>query len=216
MSIKLIIGEDHRIGCEGLRALFATESDMEILGHAEDALALIDLAQTLSPDVVLMGLSLPKAQAVQATRQILQMKPGTRVIGLSHMVDGQFVREFLSAGGAGFITKCNGFGDFLTAVRSVMTKRIYLSPDVAERIVDQYVLQSRVEPTELQTLSPRQREVLQLIAQGMSTRETAAALKISTKTVDMHRHHIMSKLKLHSVAGLTKYAIREGITALHC
>jgi DNA-binding NarL/FixJ family response regulator len=214
MRIKLVIAEDHRIGCEGMRALFSSDPEMEILGQAEDTQALIGLAQSLSPDVVLMGLTLPKARAVEATKQLLEFKPGIRVIGLSHGVDGPFIREFLSAGGAGFITRCNGLADFLTAIRSVMTKRIYLSPDVAERMVDEYVLRPQ-EPPALQALSKRQKEVLQLVAQGMSTRETAAALKISTKTVDMHRHHIMDKLQLHSVAELTKYAIREGITALH-
>jgi len=154
-------------------------------------------------------------RAVETTRQMLQVRPSVIVIGLSHDVDGQLVREFLAAGGAGFITKCNGFADFLTAVRSVMTRRVYLSPDVAERMVDQYVLGSLEDKPVLAALSPRQLEVLRLVADGMSTKEVAAALKISSKTVDMHRQHIMQRLQLRSVAELTKYAIREGLTALH-
>ncbi len=215
MRIKLVIAEDHRIGCEGLCALFSSDPDMEIVGQTEDALALVGLTKDLSPDVVLLGLTLPRQQTMETTRQMLQVKPQTKVIGLSPKVDGPFVREFLSAGGAGFITKCNSFADFLTAIRAVMTKRIYLSPDVAERMVDQYVLSTVDSPASMAALSPRQKEVLELVAQGMSTKEVAAALKISTKTVDMHRHHMMGKLQLHSIAELTKYAIREGITALH-
>jgi DNA-binding NarL/FixJ family response regulator len=215
MRIKLVIAEDHRIACEGLRSLFSKEPDMEILGYAEDTKGLIDLTMSLSPDVVLLGLTLPRDKAVEMTRLILQIKPSVRVIGQSQALDGQFARDFLSAGGAAFVTKCSGFAHFLDAIRAAMTRRIYLSPDVAERMVNQYVLrQTDTSPTH-PALSRRQREVLQLVAQGMSTKEAAAALNISTKTVDMHRHHLMTKLQLHSIAELTKYAIREGITALH-
>jgi DNA-binding NarL/FixJ family response regulator len=215
LRIKIVIADEQRIGREGLRALFASAEDMEILGEAENDQTLIELTQTLSPDVVLMGLDVPGAKAVDTTVRMLQVKPSVRVIGLAHGFDGRFLRDFLTAGGAGFITRFNGFSDFLTAVRSVMNKRVYLSQDVAERMVDQYVLRPSADQPASTALSPRQREVLQLVAEGMSTREAADALKISNKTVDMHRQHIMNKLQLHSVAELTKYAIREGLSTLH-
>jgi DNA-binding NarL/FixJ family response regulator len=145
---------------------------------------------------------------------MLQVKPSVRVIGFSHGFHGQFIRDFLTAGGAGFITRLNGFSEFLAAVRAVMSKRVHLSQAVAEQMVDQYVLHPSTEHTPSSALSQRQREVLRLVAEGLSTKEAAAALKISTKTVDMHRQHIMNKLQLRSIAELTKYAIREGITTL--
>jgi DNA-binding NarL/FixJ family response regulator len=215
LRIRIVIADDQRIGREGLSALFATAPDMEILGEAECDHSLIEMTRNLSPDVVLMGLDNCGTQAVDTTQGMLQVKPSVRVIGLSRGFDGRFVRDFLTAGGAGFITRLNGFPDFLAAVRSVMNQRVYLSQDVAERMVDQYVLHPTGEDAGLAALSPRQREVLQLVAEGRSTKEAAATLGISNKTVDMHRQHIMNKLQLHSIAELTKYAIREGITSLH-
>lgn len=217
MRTKIVISDDQRISVEGLKALFTSAPEMEVVGEAEDGHGVVQLTQTLSPDVVLMGMNMPGLDVMDATRRMLELKPSVRIIGISSDIDGQLVRELLAAGGAGFITKCNGFTDFLNAVRSVMAKRIYLSPDVAQVMVDQYVIGPSGERngSALGALTPREREVLQLVCEGMSTKATAAALKISTKTVDMHRQHIMSKLQLHSVAELTKYAIREGITALH-
>ncbi|MGA2230446.1 MAG: response regulator transcription factor [Tepidisphaeraceae bacterium] len=217
MRTKIVISDDQRINIEGLKALFTSAPEIEVVGAAEDGHGVVELTQSLSPDVVLMGMDIPGLNAMDATRRMLELKPSVRIIGLSSDIDGQLVRELLAAGGAGFITKCNGFTDFLDAVRSVMAKRIYLSPDVAQVMVDQYVLRPTAERngSALVNLTPREREVLQLVCEGMSTKQAATTLKISTKTVDMHRQHIMNKLQLHSVAELTKYAIREGITALH-
>jgi DNA-binding NarL/FixJ family response regulator len=218
LRIKILIADDQRIGREGLCALFKGEEDMEVIGAAEDGSAVVELTESLYPDVVLMGLEIPGLNPVGIARRVLEIKPAVRVIGLSSAgVDGQLVRDFLAAGAAGFITKSNGFADFLSAVRLVMTKRIYLSPDVAEVMVDQYIRRPGPDRQNMTmaALTPRERDVLQLVAEGMSTKEAATALKISAKTVDMHRQNIMNKLSLHSIAELTKYAIRQGITALH-
>jgi DNA-binding NarL/FixJ family response regulator len=217
LGIKIVIVDDQKIGREGLRSLFTTEPEMEIVGEAEDGRAAVQLAQHLAPHVVLMGIGTCGMELLEATRQMLELSPALRIIGLSHVVDAAMVREFLATGAAGFITKSNGFSDFLIAIRAVMSRRIYLSPDVAQAMVDQYVLRPPGDRagTANGQLTLREREVLRRVADGMSTKETAAALKISTKTVDMHRQHIMNKLKLRSVAELTKYAIRQGITALH-
>src|ERR1700683_2086082 len=188
---------------------------MEIVGEGEDGTTAVALALRLEADILLINLNMPGMDAIDAARQILAINSSVRIIAMADNVDGQSVREFLSAGGAGFVSKTNGFSDFLTAIRSVMVKKIHLSPDVAQVMVDKYVL--NIEPDRpgpgIGTLTVREREVLQLVADGMSTKEAAAALNISNKTVDMHRQHIMRKLRIHSVAELTKYAIREGITA---
>jgi two-component system, NarL family, response regulator NreC len=217
VRIKLVIADEQRINREGLRSLFSAETDMEVVGEADNGRAAVQMTQNLGPDVVLMGLGMPGLNSIDATRQMIAAKPSVRVIGLSNDADGQRVRELLAAGGAGFITRFNGFAEIAAGVRSVVSKHVYLSPDVAQVMVDQYVLRPPADrpPSGYGTLTPREREVLQLVAEGLSTKEAAAALKISSKTVDMHRQHIMSKLQLRSVAELTKYAIREGITALH-
>jgi two-component system, NarL family, response regulator NreC len=217
MRTRIVIADDHKIGREGLRALFKSEDDIEVIGEADDKESLLRVTQKLSPDIVFLSLGIPGLNGIEATRQMLAAMPTLRVIGLAPTADGQFVRELLAAGSAGFITWRNGFTDFLAAIRSVMAQRTYLSPDVAQIMMDQYVLRPRMDPREMDNpaLTPREREVLQLVAEGMSTKEVAAQLELSTKTVDMHRQHIMGKLKLHSVAELTKYAIREGLTALH-
>jgi DNA-binding NarL/FixJ family response regulator len=217
LGIRLVIADEQRIGREGLRALFAAEQDIEIVGEASDGRSAVRATEDLTPDVVLFGLEMMDLSAVDATRQIKGLRPSVRVIGLADVVNARLVRELLAAGGAGFITRRNAFADFVNAIRAVMERRIYLSPDVAQAMVDQYILGAPAAAAGdgIGTLTPREREVLQHISSGMSTREAAAELKISTKTVDMHRQRMMSKLKIRSIAELTKFAIREGITALH-
>jgi two-component system response regulator NreC len=217
VRIKIVLADEQKISREGLRALFLTEPDMEIAGEAEDGDKAVRLTRDLSPDVVLMGLGIPGLSTIEAMRQMLAAKPTVRVIGLANEIDSQLVRELLAAGGAGFITRSNGFSEFVAGVRSVFSQRIYLSPDVAQVMVNQYVLRPPADRqnASIGNLTPREREVLQLVAEGLSTKEAASTLKISTKTVDMHRQHIMGKLQLRSVAELTKFAIREGLTPLH-
>lgn len=190
---------------------------MEVLAEVENARAAVQLNSTHSPDVILLGLEMPGLTGIDAVKQLLSARPNVRIIGLANDIDAQLVRELLAAGAAGFITRSNGFAEFSSGVRSVHLRHVYLSPDVAQVMVNQYVLRppGDRQGNTVGSLSRREKEVLQLVAEGLSTKEAAAALKISTKTVDMHRQHIMGKLELRSIAELTKYAIRQGLTALH-
>jgi DNA-binding NarL/FixJ family response regulator len=217
MGIRVIVAEVRGLGREGLCQLFATQKDFEIIGEADDGHAAVPLAGDLSPDVIVMSLKMRSTDSIGATRRILIANPAVRIVGMSADPDIHGVREFLAAGGAGFISKGNSFSELLRAIREVITKRIYLSPDIADALVANYVLHP---PSDLSgfssaALSTREREVLQFVAEGMTTKAAASALQISAKTVDMHRQRIMKKLKIHSVAELTKYAIREGIATLH-
>ena len=217
MRIKLVIADEQKINREGLRALFSNEPDIEVVGDADNPRAAIHLNTTASPDVILLDLDMPGLTGIDAVRQMLAARPSLRIIGLADEVDAQLVRELLATGAAGFITRSNGFAEFSAGVRSVHSRHVYMSPDVAQVMVNQYVLRppGDRQGNSVGALSRREREVLQLVADGLSTKEAAAALKISTKTVDMHRQHIMGKLQLRSIAELTKYAIRQGLTALH-
>jgi len=217
MGIRLIIALERGILREGLSSLFLSQQDMQIVGETDDFLGLLEVAEKSPADVIVMSLKLPGMNGFDVVSKVLAANSTSRIIALAADLDIHHVRQFLSSGGAGYITSVNGFPEFVRAVRTVLTKRTYLSPDVADAMVANYVLTPPPDrPAGGQTaLSLREREVLQLVADGMSTKDAAAALKISTKTVDMHRQRIMNKLKLHSVAQLTKYAIREGIAALH-
>jgi DNA-binding NarL/FixJ family response regulator len=217
MEIRIVIAEAQGVAREGLCKLFAAQQAFKVVGEANDGQSAIPLAGNLSPDVIVMSVHTRSMDGIDATRKIMSANPSVRIVGMSADLDVHGVREFLAAGGAGFITKGNSFSEFIRAVHSVITRRIYLSPDVADALVANYVLgppldRSSSAPT---ALSIREREVLQLVAEGMTTKAAASVLKISAKTVDMHRQRIMGKLKIHSVAELTKYAIREGIAALH-
>lgn len=216
MEIRVLIAEARGVGREGLCNLFTTQQDVEIVGQADDGHAVIPLAGSLSPDVIILTVHARGMDGIDATRRILAANPSIRIVGMSAELDIHCVREFLSAGGAGFVTRSNSFAELIRAVRAVITKRIYLSPDVADALVANYVLGPSLDrpSTGPAMLSLREREVLQLVAEGLTTKAAASSLKISAKTVDMHRQRIMNKLKIHSIAELTKYAIREGIATL--
>jgi DNA-binding NarL/FixJ family response regulator len=214
--VKILLVDDHHMVRAGLRALFQNESDIEVVGEAADGRSALAMVRDLSPDVVVMDLCMPNLNGIDAARQILSLKPATKVIGLSAMREERTIAELLRAGGVGFIAKESAFEDLVTAVRTVIRGHVYFSPDVINRVVespgsggkDGQKLESA-----FRVLSPREREVLQLIAEGKATKEVAAALDISIKTAETHRRNLMEKLQVDSVAKLTKYAIREGLTS---
>jgi DNA-binding NarL/FixJ family response regulator len=216
MGIRLGIACVRGIVREGLCSFFLTQNDVELVGEADDAAGLVELIEKSSPQILIVSDELAGIGAEEAARRVLAINSAIRVIGLSEDLNIHNIRAFLAAGGAGFITIANGFSEFIRAVRAVATMRIYMSPDVADAMVANYVLGPPADQsgTTEKALSAREREVLQHVAEGMSTKDTAAALQISTKTVDMHRQRIMNKLKIRSVAQLTKYAIRKGIAEL--
>jgi len=215
MSIRILLADDHKIIQEGLRALVAEEADMEVVAEAEDGRTAVQLARKLSPDVIVMDITMPGLNGIEATRQILRDQPRAKVIALSMHSDKQFAARMLEAGARGYVLKDVAFEELATAVRTVAAGRIYLCSQITGLVVEDYV--QRLPETELKVsspLSPREREVLQLLAEGKATKEAARILHRSVKTVETHRRNIMEKLGLYSIPELTKYAIREGLTSL--
>ena len=215
MSIRILLADDHRLFREGLRSLLEKEPDVEVVVEAENGRAAVELAGDLKPDVVAMDISMPDLNGMEATRQIAKQVPGTKVIGLSMHSDRHFVEEMLKVGASGYLLKDCANEEFIRAIRAVATGQTYLSPAVAGKVTEDYVRLAKGKSLPAsKTLSPREREVLQLVAEGWGSKQIAAKLNVSIKTIDSHRHQIMEKLNLHSVAELTKLAVREGLTSL--
>lgn len=215
MKTRIIIADDHKIIREGLRSLIESETDMEVLAEAENGREAVDLAGRLHPDVVVMDIGMDNLNGVEATRLITEEMPGVKVIGLSMHADAQFVSRMLEAGASGYVLKDGAFEELVSGLRTVRDGRRYLSPGAADVIVEDWVehLPAQDEPSAAE-LTPRERDVIELIATGKSTKETAKELGVSVKTIETHRHNIMHKLDLYSVAELTKYAIRRGLASL--
>lgn len=216
MTTRILLADDHSIVREGLRLLLERDGDMEVVAEAEDGREAVRLAIEMSPHVVIMDIGMPELNGIEATRKIADERPTTKVIVLSMHCDKRYVAAALKAGAAGYIWKNGCYKDLRSAVQSVMNGQRYLSPAIATSVVDDYVdrLSQESNLTSTVALSPREREVLQLLAEGLSSKEIASKLELSSKTVDVHRKQIMDKLGIHSVAELTKFAIREGITPL--
>jgi DNA-binding NarL/FixJ family response regulator len=214
MSIKVLVADDHQIMREGLRAMLEKEHDIVVLGEAEDGRMIERLARELAPDVIIMDVAMPDLNGIEATRQIVAELPGVKIIALSMHDDRRFVLNMLKAGAAGYMLKDSAFTDLAKAIRMVMSGKTYLSHEVTDIVVKDYVSSSQpVESSAFHLLSPREREVLQLLAEGKTSAQIGDKLHISVKTVETHRQQIMVKLKIRTVAELTKYAIREGLTS---
>ncbi len=214
MPIRLLIADDHKLMREGLRALLSGESDIEVIGEASNGREIVKLVEESAPDIVLMDISMPQLNGIDATRQIKDLSGTTRVIALSMHADRLFVQGVLKAGAAGYILKDSAFDELGQAVRAVSNGQMYLSPGVAGVVVEGF-LKTNGAPAENEvSLTAREREVLQLITEGITTRDIATQLHISVKTVETHRRQLMKKLDIYTVAELTKYAIRNGLTRL--
>ena len=215
--IRVLLADDHKILRQGLRTLLEQEEDIHIVGEADNGRSSVKLAGELAPDVVIMDVAMPDLNGIDATRRITEVEPKSRVLALSMHSDSHYVKGMLQAGARGYILKDCAAEELTRAIRTVMAGQVYVSPGVTGAIVDDYVRQlSATEVNEAATLSHREREVLQLLADGGSTANIAAELHLSVKTIETHRKRIMDKLGLRSIAELTKYAIREGITTLDC
>ena len=215
MTIQVLLADDHKIVRDGLRVLIERCHDMQVIAEAEDGRKALQLARKYKPDVVIMDISMPDLNGIDATRQILGEVPGAKVIALSMHSDKQFVDGMLRAGAVGYLLKDCAADELIQCIRIVLSGRICLSPGITGFLVKEYLHPTRDEvlapPTEL---SVREREVLQMIAEGHSTKNIADSLHISIKTVETHRKNIMEKANLHTVAELTKYAIRQGLTSV--
>ena len=210
MHTRILLADDHRIIREGLASLLEQQADMEVIQHASDGLQAVSLSRELNPDVVVMDLTMPGMNGIEATRRITNEVPQVKVLCLSVHGDSGFVSAVLDAGASGYLLKDCAFEELVSAIRTVIGKQIYLSPGIAGSGTAT-VQSGRVS---FSKLTEREREIVQLLAEGHTTKEIAARLHLSVKTVGTHRENLMAKVNVRSLAELTKYAIREGLTSV--
>jgi two-component system NarL family response regulator len=211
VPIRIVIAEDQRLVRELMATLLARESDMEVVGEASNGREALQVVHAASPDIVLLDIGLPEIDGVEVARTLRKEHTPARLIVLSIHTERRFVQEMLQIGVEGYIVKSAAVKELVQAIRTVMQGRVYLSPEIAHEALE------RMEPVSLSRiarLGRRERQVLALLADGKRSTEIASQLSISVATVEVHRRNIMRKLDLHTVAELTKYAIREGLTSL--
>jgi DNA-binding NarL/FixJ family response regulator len=212
---RILLADDHRLFRDGLRPLLASQDGLEVVGEADDGLTAARLAGELRPDVALLDISMPGLNGIELTRRLREEVPETAVVILSMHSDRRFVVEALRAGARGYLLKDTSFAEVLTAVRTVREGGTFLGAAVSEQVIRDYVqLADAEDGGAFGVLSHREREVLQALAEGASTKEIADRLHLSVKTVESHRKAVMDKLEIRSIAELTKFAIREGLTPL--
>ncbi len=216
-QIRLLLADDHAVVRSGLRMLLEAQPDMTIVGEAETGQEAIRRVAELSPDVVLMDIEMPGMNGIEATRRIKADAPGAAVLALTMYEDDQYFFEMLRAGASGYVPKRAAPDELVSAIRAVSRGEVFLYPSLAGRLVQDYLRRGPTaegESPDDETLTPREQEVLTLIAEGFSNNEIADRLVISAKTVDRHRENIMRKLKLHNRVDLVKYALRKGLIGL--
>ena len=217
MTIRLLLVDDHELMRQGLRAILDGDKDIEIVGEADNGRTAVQLASTLAPDVVVMDVAMKDMNGIEATRQIRADCPGVKVLALSSHSDSRYVSAILDAGACGYVLKANAYDDLRRAIEAARQGKSYLCPDVTQAVIGGSIRDrdsgSRADSAG-DSLSPREREVLQLLAEGLSSPEIGRRLFVATTTIETHRRNIARKLGIHSVADLTKYAIREGLTSV--
>jgi two-component system response regulator NreC len=207
-KIHILLADDHAVVRQGFKMILAAQPDMEIVGEAGNGREALDLAGQLQPDVIVMDVAMPELNGIEATRRVADLSPRTRVLALSMHKDSVYVREILRAGARGYLLKDSIASDLLAAVRAVARGEGYLSPGVSDAVLNDY-RRHVTDPIDL--LSSREREVLQMIAEGKTNKEIATVLNLSVYTVDAHRGRIMEKLNLHSATDLVRFAVRAGL-----
>ncbi len=214
MAVRVLLVDDHEIMREGMCALLRKNAEFDIVGQAADGRIAIDLVEQLMPDIVIMDIGMPNLNGIDAARQMTEKYPGLKIMALSAHSDGAIVAKMIKAGAAGYMLKESAFTELMEGLQAMQEGRTFLCSRVSRVVFSDYVnLISNSGWSEADGLSTREREVLQLVAEGQTTKEIAKSLNLSSKTVDSHREHIMAKLGIRNVAGLTKYAIREGLTS---
>jgi two-component system, NarL family, response regulator NreC len=214
MSIPILLADDHKIMRDGLRSLISKEQGLEVVGEAENGRIAVKMARKLSPKIVIMDITMPELNGMDAARQILNECPGAKIITLSMHSDRRFVVEMFKAGVSGYLLKDCAFEELFRAIKAVLANQKYVSPAIAGMVIEDYVDHMSGCRMLANELTNREREVLQLIAEGMTTKQIASSLNVSAKTVETHRRKIMKKLNIHSIAELTKVAIQEGLTSV--
>ena len=211
--IRVILADDHAVVRDGLRVLLEAQSDLEVVGAAANGRQAVRLVHEVHPDVVVMDIAMPELNGIEATQQIHDASPSTQVLVLSMHSTTEHIFRALQAGARGYLLKDSAGADVVDAVRVVHAGRRYLSPKIASTVVDDYISQ-RHRASPLDSLSPRERQILQLVAEGKSSAEAAAILFLSPKTVDTYRSRMMQKLDIDDLPGLVKFAIQHGVTQL--
>jgi DNA-binding NarL/FixJ family response regulator len=213
-KITVLLVDDHRVLREALRALLTTEPDLEVVGEAEDGWQAVELAGKLQPDVVVMDVAMPQLNGLDATRRLIKEAPRTKVLILSSYSDEKFVQELSEAGAVGYFLKQTGAPEFIKALREASKGKTSFSCSIAKRRPEPGRRGSDGSSASAKSpppLTSREREVIQMVAEGKGNRQAAAELGVSIKTVEKHRQHAMNKLNIHDIAGLTRYAVAEGI-----
>jgi len=215
MNTNIIIVDDHQIMREGLRSMFEPESDITVVGEAENGRDAIQLIQKKLPHVVIMDINMPDLNGIDTTRQLTAELPEVKIIALSMHSDTYMVTEMLKAGASAYLLKDCSRQDIIAAIRAVAAGKSYLSPEITGVVIDNFVKQTSPDKSsDVSKLTSKEREVLQLIAEGLTSKEIASRLGTAPKTIESHRSNIMKKLDIHTIADLTKFAIRHGITCL--
>ncbi len=213
MAIRILLVDDHEIMREGMCALLRKHSEFEVVGQAADGRKALEMTQQLDPDVVVMDIGMPNLNGIDATRQILAANPRTKVMALSTHSDGSIVAKMIKSGASGYMLKESAFNELVDGLLIMVNGKTFLCSKISKVVFTDYVnMITNPKWSGGDGLSVREREVLQLVAEGHTTKDIANVLKLSPKTVDSHREHIMEKLGIRNIAGLTKYAIREGLT----
>ena len=214
--LRILIADDHEVARQGIRSLLESHAEWEVCGEARDGREAVDYASRLKPDVLLLDIGMPNLNGLDAARQILATMPEARILILTVHDSEQVVREVLAAGARGFLLKSDAGRDLLAAVEALQHRRTFFTSSVAQMMLDGYLRPEDDGDAARQcVLTPREREVLQLVAEGKTTKEIATALSLSVKTAETHRTNLMRKLDLHSVAALTLYAVRNGIVQIY-
>jgi RNA polymerase sigma factor (sigma-70 family) len=215
MTLKILLADDHQLVRDGLRSLLEKRHGFRIVAEAENGRKAVELSKETNPDLIIMDLNMPDLNGIEATRRILKESPRIKLIALSMHSDKRYVTRALQAGATGYVLKDNAFDELAKAIQFVMQNRIFLSPEINQVVVKEYLEKSKqLDQPAYSVLTEREREVVQLIAEGKSTKEIAAVLKISVKTVETYRQRTMDKLNINNIADLIKFAIREGLSSL--